>query len=118
MKKSLIDMLSAIKNGYVSKKISIHSKNSNLNRNILNLLYNEGYIRGYIIKNNTLEILLKYHNNQSVIREIVNISKPGNKKYINKSNNNKLDKNKIYITSNSNGISSSDFHGELLFSIK
>ncbi|WDI79122.1 30S ribosomal protein S8 [Candidatus Purcelliella pentastirinorum] len=75
------DMLVSINNGQKSNKTLIFVPNSNIKRNILLVLKNEGYIidfepNGYFIK-----IFLKYFNNKSVIEYIKRVSSPGLRVY-------------------------------------
>ena len=69
---------------YSNKKIS------KLNKNILAILKQEGYILNFAkIANNPHEIfniILKYHNSNPVINEITVVSKPGRKIYCSSKN--------------------------------
>ena len=65
---------------------TIDIPSSNFRRNILEILKNEGFIKGYYIeklKNNkiNLKINLKYYEGDPVIKEIKRISKPGRRVY-------------------------------------
>lgn len=115
-------LVSNLKNGYISKKLFIFCENTKINCQILDVLYKEGYIRGYIILKNQLKILLKYNQNQSIIKEIKQISTFGNSIYFNKKKIKKnKNRNQLYIISTSNGIYSSNnlkIGGKVLISIK
>jgi small subunit ribosomal protein S8 len=79
------DLLSRIRNGQMRRKSKISSPNSQLRIRLLNVLQEEGYIRGYaeveVKGHKELEIELKYHEGQPVIRELKRISTPGRRVY-------------------------------------
>ncbi|MFO1037982.1 MAG: 30S ribosomal protein S8 [Geminicoccaceae bacterium] len=80
------DMLTRIRNGQMAQKSTILAPASKLRTNVLEVLRREGYIRGYQAKvagpgKQELEIELKYHNGEPVIRELRRVSKPGRRIY-------------------------------------
>lgn len=80
------DMLTRIRNGQKAMKSSVHSPSSKLRRGVLEVLKEEGYIRGYSEENagegfDQLKIELKYFENQPVIRRLDRVSKPGRRVY-------------------------------------
>ena len=80
------DMLTRIRNGQKAKKASIISPASKLRANVLEVLAQEGYIRGYSQEKisegiEQLKIELKYYENQPVIRSVDRVSKPGRRVY-------------------------------------
>jgi small subunit ribosomal protein S8 len=80
------DMLSRIRNGQKARKSSITSPASSLREDVLEVLKEEGYIRGYSREKlsegiDQIKIELKYHENQPVIRSIDRVSKPGRRVY-------------------------------------
>ena len=80
------DMLTRIRNGQAARKSVVLSPASNLRTNVLEVLKREGYIRGYSKHESQpgmaeLEIELKYHEGQPVIREIQRVSTPGRRIY-------------------------------------
>jgi len=80
------DMLTRIRNGQMAQKSTILAPASKLRTNVLEVLRREGYIRGYVAKaagpgKHELEIELKYHNGEPVIRELRRVSKPGRRIY-------------------------------------
>ena len=80
------DMLTRIRNGQKAKKSSITSPSSKLRANVLEVLKQEGYIRGYSQEKisegiEQLTIELKYYENQPVIRSLDRVSKPGRRVY-------------------------------------
>lgn len=86
MSDPLGDMLTRIRNGQMARKGSVMSPASNLRRNVLEVLKREGYIRGYGARDisegrSELDIELKYHNGEPVIRELHRVSKPGRRVY-------------------------------------
>jgi len=79
------DLLSRIRNGQLRRKNKISSPNSRLRTRLLDVLQAEGYIRGYaeveVKGHKELEIELKYHEGQPVIRELKRVSTPGRRVY-------------------------------------
>lgn len=86
MSDPLGDMLTRIRNGQNAGKSVVVSPASKLRSNVLDVLKREGYIRGYKsteVRNGVqeIEIELKYHEGEPVIREIERISRPGRRVY-------------------------------------
>ena len=80
------DMLTRIRNGQKARKSSVTSPASQLRANVLEVLKQEGYIRGYSKEKlsegiEQLVIELKYYENKPVIRNIDRVSKPGRRVY-------------------------------------
>jgi len=79
------DLLTRIRNGQMRRKAKINSPNSRLRIRLLDVLQAEGYIRGYAEVETKgqreLEIELKYHEGQPVIRELKRVSTPGRRVY-------------------------------------
>ena len=81
------DLLARIRNGQLRGTAKIKSPNSRLRVRLLDVLQEEGYIRGYAeveFKDSgrkELEIELKYHEGQPVIRELKRVSTPGRRVY-------------------------------------
>jgi small subunit ribosomal protein S8 len=79
------DMLTRIRNAQERKRPKVVSPNSKLRARVLDVLIEEGYIRGYaeVDKDgkSELEIELKYYNGEGVIKEIKRVSKPGRRVY-------------------------------------
>ena len=86
MSDPLGDMLTRIRNGQRANLSTVKCPASKLRANVLEVLQSEGYIRGYTTEEvrkgiNELTIELKYHEGESVIREIKRVSKPGRRVY-------------------------------------
>jgi small subunit ribosomal protein S8 len=86
MNDPLGDMLTRIRNAQERKRPKVVTPASNLRQRVLDVLAEEGYIRGYTrveLKDKTpeFEIELKYNNGQPAIREIRRVSKPGRRVY-------------------------------------
>lgn len=86
MNDPLGDMLTRIRNAQMRGKSSVNSPASKLRRWVLDVLKDEGYIRGYseteiVNGGSELEIELKYYEGQPVIQEIQRVSKPGRRVY-------------------------------------
>ena len=86
MNDPLGDMLTRIRNAQMRGKSSVNTPASKRRRWVLDVLKDEGYIRGYseteIVNGvSELEIELKYYEGQPVIQEIQRVSKPGRRVY-------------------------------------
>ena len=86
MNDPLGDMLTRIRNAQMRGKSTVRTPSSKLRAWVLDVLKDEGYIRGY--ENVTadgghaeLEISLKYFEGTPVIRELKRVSKPGRRVY-------------------------------------
>ncbi|CUI30369.1 30S ribosomal protein S8 [Cognatishimia activa] len=81
------DMLTRIRNGQLRGKSTVSSPASKLRGWVLDVLADEGYIRGYEKTTGNdghpaLEISLKYYEGTPVIREVKRVSKPGRRVYM------------------------------------
>ena len=88
MNDPLGDMLTRIRNAAMRSKSTVRSPSSRLRQRVLDVLQDEGFIRGYEIIDSgdhkpELEISLKYYEGEPVIRELKRISKPGRRAYSN-----------------------------------
>ena len=86
MNDPLGDMLTRIRNAQMRHKNKVTTPGSRLRANVLDVLKDEGYIRGYSSTEfgngrTEFEIELKYYEGQPVIREIQRVSKPGRRVY-------------------------------------
>lgn len=86
MTDNIADMLTRIRNAYRSKLLNVSFPSSKLKTKILDVLRNEGYIKGYsfVQKDNVsyTEVTLKYSmNGEASVREIHRVSKPGKRVY-------------------------------------
>ena len=82
----LADMLTRIRNGQRARKTKITSPASKLRAGVLDVLKREGFIRNFSqseVRSGIMEIEieLKYHEGDPVIREINRISTPGRRVY-------------------------------------
>ncbi|MEO0991331.1 MAG: 30S ribosomal protein S8 [Pseudomonadota bacterium] len=87
MNDPLGDMLTRIRNAQMRGKSTTLSPASKLRAWVLDVLQDEGYIRGYeqtVDKKGhaALEISLKYYEGTPVIRELKRVSKPGRRVYL------------------------------------
>lgn len=81
------DMLTRIRNSQMRGKSTVSTPASKLRAWVLDVLADEGYIRGYEKGTDegghpTLEISLKYFDGAPVIRELKRVSKPGRRVYM------------------------------------
>jgi len=86
MNDPLGDMLTRIRNAQMRHKSTVRTPASKLRAWVLDVLKDEGYIRGYeTVKAENgqpeLEISLKYFEGEPVIRELRRVSKPGRRVY-------------------------------------
>jgi len=80
------DMLTRIRNAQMRNRSTVRSPSSKLRLRVLEVLKDEGYIRGYEVLDSgdhkpLVEISLKYHDGRPVIRELSRVSKPGRRAY-------------------------------------
>ena len=80
------DMIARIKNAAMRKRSKVSTPASRLRARVLDVLQDEGYIRGYAQVERPgafpeFEIELKYFDGQPVIAEIARVSKPGRRVY-------------------------------------
>ena len=81
------DMLTRIRNAQMRGKSTVSTPASKLRAWVLDVLADEGYIRGYekTASNDghgAIEISLKYFDGVPVIRELKRVSKPGRRVYL------------------------------------
>jgi small subunit ribosomal protein S8 len=86
MNDPLGDMLARIRNAQMRRRPKVSTPASSLRGRVLDVLAQEGYIRGYAKVEPKgglpeFEIELKYYNGQPAIREITRVSKPGRRVY-------------------------------------
>ena len=87
MNDPLGDMLTRIRNAQMRGKSTTQSPSSKLRKWVLDVLADEGYIRGYEETTDkhghpAVEISLKYYEGTPVIRELKRVSKPGRRVYL------------------------------------
>jgi small subunit ribosomal protein S8 len=87
MNDPIADMLTRIRNSQMRGKSVVETPASKLRAWVLDVLADEGYIRGYAKVDGkdghpALRIELKYYEGTPVIREIHRVSKPGRRVYM------------------------------------
>ena len=87
MNDPLGDMLTRIRNAQMRGKSTVRTPASKLRAWVLDVLQDEGYIRGYERTEDAnghaeIEISLKYYEGTPVIRELKRVSKPGRRVYM------------------------------------
>lgn len=82
------DLITRIRNAQMRSMATVRVRSSNLGKNLLSVLLEEGFIRAFKevdlrpgIKE--IEVELKYFEGQGAIREITRVSKPGRRVYAN-----------------------------------
>jgi small subunit ribosomal protein S8 len=86
MNDPLGDMLTRIRNAQMRRKGNVNTPGSRLRAHVLDVLAQEGYIRGYSTTEygngrTEFEIELKYYDGEPVIHELQRVSKPGRRVY-------------------------------------
>ncbi|MEI7669041.1 MAG: 30S ribosomal protein S8 [Pseudomonadota bacterium] len=81
----LSDMIARIRNGQKARLTQVSCPYSKLSLNVLSVLKNDGYITDYRVLENgskrDIQIALKYHEGEPVIKQIKRESKPGRRVY-------------------------------------
>ena len=75
------DTIARIKNGFVGRKNTVSVLKSKQTSRIIEILEQEGFIRGYLDNKNTITVQLKYLDGKSVIHNFKVISTPGERMY-------------------------------------
>ena len=80
------DMLTRIRNALMRHRTSVSTPASSLRKRVLEVLLEEGFIRGYSESTdsdgfNQFDIELKYYEGAPVISDIKRVSKPGRREY-------------------------------------
>ena len=85
MSDPIADMLTRIRNGQRAGKASVRMPSSKLKVAIAKVLQDEGYIDGYIVREEDgkaeLDVALKYYADRPVIERIERVSRPGLRVY-------------------------------------
>lgn len=125
------NLVAGIKNGYLAKKIFTKQAFKITSKNLLDLLWEEGYIAGYQIETSSdqpgksLVIFLKYDcKKQPALKNVTTLSKPGKRVYVSYKQLIRLNSNNsLFILSTDKGFKSSadcvkeKVGGELLLKI-
>ena len=102
------NMFSILKNGQLVKKSSVFQKKKKICSQLLNVLWDEGYILGYRtskVDSSKFEIFLKYTFDSPGITYIKPVSKPGKRVYLSAKQLWKLDTSiGLVIVSTSKGV--------------
>ena len=81
------DCLTRIRNGLMRGKSNVFVPYSKLKHELVNVLVTEGYLKGCVKTDDSvsdkpmINVELKYHNEEPVIKELKRISKPSLRKY-------------------------------------
>lgn len=86
MNDPLSDLIARLKNAAGRKRSNVRTPASKLRGRVLDVLQDEGYIRGYRVVEEPgafpeFEVELKYFDGEPVIAEISRVSKPGRRVY-------------------------------------
>ena len=83
----IADLLTRIRNALMRGKATVNAPYSKLKHELVNVLVAEGYLKGCVKTDDSvsekpmINIELKYHNEEPVIKELKRISKPSLRKY-------------------------------------
>jgi len=77
-------LISLIKLGLSRNRLNIKAPYSKLNVNVLQILYHEGYIRGFKVTNQqqSIHVYLKISENRNIFKDLVYFSPSNRKNYI------------------------------------
>ena len=114
MKHHFCNLIACLKNGAIAKKHTVTHVNKKLNRELLILLWEEGYISGFSeepSQKTKLKIFLKYDaEKKASIKNLQSISKPGKRVYSSVNSFWKLGNcNKLVVISTNQGLKSLNF---------
>ena len=87
MQDPLADMLTRIRNAQRAGKVNVVMPSSKLKASVAEVLKTEGYINDYGVTGDVkpvLDIALKYFEGGPVISELLRVSRPGLRNYVNK----------------------------------
>nr|YP_010032400.1 ribosomal protein S8 [Schizocladia ischiensis]QOW07614.1 ribosomal protein S8 [Schizocladia ischiensis] len=94
----LSNMLSGIRNGLMARKPSVLQKSTKTCLQVLDILWEEGYIQGYsYMGKGEVEIVLKYRRGRPVMKDLGRISRPGRPLYLSALDLYKVHKAKLHI---------------------
>jgi len=83
---TVADLLTRIRNGKDARHKYVDVRNSKLNRAIIDVMKEQGYVRGYLVneKKYKVRVFLKYVRNarNSVLHGLKRVSKPGLRRYV------------------------------------
>jgi len=84
----LSDLLTRMRNAQDKRQKSVNVPHSKMKEALVNLLKQEGYINSFLVTEEsvakkTINIQLKYIDNEPIIRRIKRVSKPGQRQYKN-----------------------------------
>ena len=82
LQNSFCDSILRIKNGYRSHRQKITIKNSKRSLELLKILRNEGFILGFSLQGQSIEVNLKYFQDKPLVRDIKYSSPLNAKNYI------------------------------------
>lgn len=82
MQNKLSLLVSLIKINLSKNKLIAKVPYSNLNINVLKILYNEGYIRGFKVTDKIIYVYLKLNNNTPPFRDIIYFSTNNKNNYL------------------------------------
>lgn len=86
----IADTLIQIKNGYLANKEKVSVSYSKIKHELIKLLVDYGFVKSFDLTNDSYKkkivIKLKYENKKAVMTDVIRVSKPGLRIYVNKNN--------------------------------
>lgn len=83
---SISDFFTRIRNASLAGRKKVYVPYNKINKSLVNILLNHGFIDDFIFTSSQLILILKYKNNEPVILNLKRISRPGCRLYINRKN--------------------------------
>lgn len=77
----LADFVSRLRLGSRSHYFYAYVRRNNLSLSLLQLLYRNGFIRGFFCEGQLIKVFLKYYNGKAVLRKLTLITKPSRRAY-------------------------------------
>lgn len=99
-------LLTKIRNGQLYRSQEVSHQEIKVLVRVVEILYHQGYLRGYYIKSGKIFILLKYKEDKPIIKKIKRISKPSKSIFYSAHDLEKSEHQGILILSTCKGIMS------------
>ncbi len=123
----IADLIVALKNASVTRRVEVVTPFSNLKLDILKVLKKEGFVEDYIHnkgKKEDIVVKLKYYGSEPAIKDAKKMSKVSRKMYVSKDEIPRREGNKLWVLSTSKGVMTADesrekgIGGEVLFYVE
>jgi len=122
--KAINNLVSEINTGLKNKSLVVKVQKTNLLIKFVQLFYEKGYIKAFLVKDEFIELFLNYKGGTTIFRGLTRISKSSKRVYLNKKNNRLLKLDGTYLLSTPKGLKiisirgkETGFSGEVIFKI-